>query len=333
MRRSAAGVKAMAILITGGYGQLGSWLAREFAESGEDVLLFDIFERRLDYLAGFEDKITFVRGSVLDFPRIVEVFKGGGPGMKGGSPGIPGARIDGIVHTVAVMATPEFWQNPHSSVSMNVMGTLNLLEAARIFGVKKFLYASSGAVYGEVEERANELKHPMNPSDLYGASKAAAEHIGRQYANHYGIDWRCARPFFFFGPGKLPSEQPFLFRNLLGPLEGLEGLHLEKGADQRLGFTYVKDTARGVALLYRAGSLRHTTMNFSSEVPVSFPDMVRLAQKYSAKPTEVKMGPGKLFRRGETLDISLAKEELGFKPRYGVEDGMREYAEWIGRNR
>jgi nucleoside-diphosphate-sugar epimerase len=216
---------------------------------------------------------------------------------------------------------------------MNVMGTVNLLEAARIFDVKKFLNVSSGAVYGEVDESANELRHPMNPTDLYGASKAAAEHIGRQYANHYGIDWRCARPYFFFGPGKFPSEQPFLFKNLLGPLEGLDGLRLEKGTDQRLGFTYVKDTARGVALLYRADSLRHTTMNFSSEVPVSFSDMVRLAQKYSAKPTEVKMGPGKLFRRGETLDISLAKEELGFRPRYGVEEGMREYADWIGRNR
>jgi nucleoside-diphosphate-sugar epimerase len=213
------------------------------------------------------------------------------------------------------------------------MGTVNLLEAARLFAVGKFLYVSSGAVYGELGERANELRHPMNPSDLYGASKAAAEHIGRQYANHYGIDWRCARPFFFFGPGKLPSEQPFLFRNLLGPLEGLEGLRLEKGADQRLGFTYVKDTARGIALLYAASQPRHTTMNFSSEVPVSFPEMVRLAKKYSSKPTEVTMGPGKLFRRGETLDISLAKEELGFRPRYSVDEGMREYAEWIGRNR
>jgi nucleoside-diphosphate-sugar epimerase len=323
----------MAVLITGGCGLLGSWLARELAETGEEVLLFDVLERRLDYLAGFEDKITFVRGSVLDFPRIVEVFEGGGPHANGGPRGGSAPRIDGIVHTVAVMATPEFWQNPHSSVSMNVTGTLNLLEAARIFGVKKFLYASSGAVYGEVDESASELKHPMNPSDLYGASKAAAEHIGRQYANHYGIDWRCARPFFFFGPGKLPSEQPFLFRNLLGPLEGLEGLRLEKGADQRLGFTYVKDTARGVALLYRAEALRHGTFNVSSETPVSFPDMVRLARKYSASPTEVRMGPGKLFRRGETLDISLAKEELGFRPRYGVEEGMREYAEWIGRNR
>jgi nucleoside-diphosphate-sugar epimerase len=323
----------MAVLITGGCGQLGSWLARELAQSGEDALLLDVLERRLDYLAGFEGRISFVRASVLDFPRLVEVFRGGEPGAQGGSGGGPGTRIDGVIHTVAVMATPEFWQNPHASVSMNVTGTVNLLEAARIFGVKKFLYVSSGAVYGELDESANELKHPMNPSDLYGASKAAAEHIGRQYANHYGIDWRCARPYFFFGPGKLPSEQPFLFRNLLGPLEGLEDLRLEKGADQRLGFTYVKDTARGIALLYAASQPRHTTMNFSSEVPVSFPEMVRLAKKFSSKPTEVKMGPGKLFRRGETLDISLAKEELGFRPRYSVEEGMREYAEWIGRNR
>jgi nucleoside-diphosphate-sugar epimerase len=327
----------MAVLITGGCGLLGSWLARELAGSGERVILFDLVERRFDYLGGLEDRVSFVRGSVLDFPRLVELFKGNGHGAAGGagggSPSGPSAGVDGVIHTAAVMATPEFWQNPHSSVAMNVMGTVNLLEAARLFGVKKFLYVSSGAVYGELEESAKEPVHPMNPSDLYGASKAAAEHVGLQYANHYGIDWRCARPYFFFGPGRLPSEQPFLFRNLLGPLEGLKGLRLEKGADQRLGFTYVKDAARGIALLYRAGSLRRTTYNFSAETPVSFPEIVRLARKYSPNPTEVRIGPGKLFRRGETLDISLAKEELGFAPRYGVEAGMKEYAEWLEKNR
>jgi nucleoside-diphosphate-sugar epimerase len=308
----------MAVLITGGYGQLGSWLASEFAKAGEEVLILDVVKRRIDYLEEVENRIEFVPASVLDFPRLVAAFMD--------------RPVDGIVHTAAIMATPEFWGNPHASLSMNVMGTVNLLEAARLCGIRKFLFVSSGAVYGEVEGNPSELATPMNPSDLYGASKAAAEQIGRQYSNHYGVDWRCARPYFFFGPGKFPSEQPFLFKNLLGPLEGIQGLRLEKGADQRLGFTSVRDTARGVHLLYTAEALRHDTYNFASEVPVFFTDLARLAQKYSRRPTEVRIGPGKLFRRGETLDISLAREELGFEPRQGVEDVMREYAEWIEKN-
>lgn len=200
-----------------------------------------------------------------------------------------------------------------------------------MFGIKKFLYVSSGAVYGEFKDMAQETTHLPQPKDLYGAGKASAEMIGQQYENHYGIDFRCARPYFFFGAGKLPSEMPHLFTNLLGPLESLSGLRLEKGSQQRLGFTYVRDTARGTSLLYKAKDLKHKTFNIASEVPVSFPEIVRLAKKYSEKPTDVEIGPGKLFPRGETLDISLAKEELGFQPRYTAEEGMKEYARWIIR--
>jgi nucleoside-diphosphate-sugar epimerase len=126
---------------------------------------------------------------------------------------------------------------------------------------------------------------------------------------------------------------PFLFKNLLGPLEGLSDLKLEKGADQRLGFTYVKDTAQGTYLLYRAKKLHQKTMNISSDIPVSFKELVSLAKTYSDMPTDVTMGTGKLFPRGETLDISTAREELGFRPLYSAEEGMKEYAEWIRENR
>jgi nucleoside-diphosphate-sugar epimerase len=153
--------------------------------------------------------------------------------------------------------------------------------------------------------------------------------IGAQYEHHYGIDFRCVRPYFFFGPGKLPSELPHLFTMLLGPLESLTGLKLEKGSEQKLGFTYVKDTAKGTSLVYTARSPKHKTYNIASEEPVSFRQMVALAKKYGKNPTDVEMGPGILFPRGETLDITLAKEDLGFSPQYGVEEGMKEYAYWI----
>jgi nucleoside-diphosphate-sugar epimerase len=311
----------MAIVITGGYGLMGSWLAFEFAQNGEDVFVVDVVNKDHDYLGGAKNRITYFHASVLDFPRLAEIFQK----HRG--------KIEGIIHTVSVMATPEFWSNPHNSVHLNVMGTLNLLETARQHSVKRFLYVSSGAVYGELEENASELTHPLHPSDLYGASKASAEMIGQEYAHHYGLDFRCVRPYFFFGPGRLPSEQTFLFRNLLGSLEGLQGLRLEKGADQKLGFTYVKDIARGAFLVYKAQNLKHKTVNIASQEPVSFPELARLAQKYSDTPSQVYIGKGKLFARAETLDITLAREELGFVPRYAIEDAVREYAQWIKRNK
>jgi nucleoside-diphosphate-sugar epimerase len=311
----------MAVLITGGYGLLGSWLVYEFAHKGEDVIVLDAVQKWFDYLEGLEEKITYEYASVLDFPRMVSIFERNRE------------RIGGIIHTVAAMATPNFWSIPHGSINLNIMGTANLLELARLFDINKFVYISSGAVYGEFNGKAHELDYHTQPTDLYGASKASAELLGQQYESHYGIDYRCIRPYFFFGPGKFPSEQTYLFRNLLGPLEGLAGLRLERGADQSLGFTYVRDTARGTYLLYEARNPVQKTVNIASEVPVAFPEIVRLAKKYSLSPTEVALGPGKLFPHGETLDISIAKKELGFRPLYGIEEAMKEYAEWLQRNR
>jgi nucleoside-diphosphate-sugar epimerase len=288
----------MAVLITGGYGLLGSWVARDLAEQGHDVILLDIAKRDPSYLEPVQKRVSFVQASIMDIPRLIQLFRG----QEG--------KIDGIIHTVAVMATPEYWSNPHAGTDINIMGTVNMLEMARLF-------------------RAHEERNPPKPGDLYGASKAGAEMIGRQYEHHYGIDFRCVRPYFFFGPGKLPSELPHLFTMLLGPLESLTDLKLEKGSEQRLGFTYVKDTAKGTSLLYTAVEPIHKTYNIASEEPVSFQQMVALARKYSKKPTAVDMGPGILFPRGETLDITLARNELGFKPEYSVEEGMKEYAEWI----
>lgn len=311
----------MAVLITGGYGQLGSWLTHQFAGEGKEVIVLDLVDKDLDYLREVKDKIRFIRAGVLDFPKLTEVF------IRYKD------KIEGIIHTVAITADPSLEGNPHRSLMINLTGTANMLELARLFKIRKFLFVSSGAVYGGVKDSPSELTHPLHPSDLYGASKVAGELMGQQYENHYGLDFRSARLYFFFGPGRLPSHQTELFKNLLGPLEGLPDLKLEKGADQKLGFTYVKDAANGTYLLYQAENLKHKAVNISSEQPIPFLQMVSLAQKYSDKPTQVKIGPGQLLPRGETLDISLAKEELGFYPQYTVEEGMKEYARWVKKNK
>ena len=311
----------MAVLITGGYGQLGSWLSYQFASQDKEVIVLDAIDKDLDYLKGVKSKITFIQADVLNFSKLVEIFIE----YKD--------KIEGVIHTVAITADPSFYDNPYHGLDLNLRGTINMLELARLFKIEKFLYVSSGAVYGEVRDRPGELTHPLHPADLYGASKAASELIGEQYENHFALDFRIVRPYFFFGPGRLPSQQTQLFKSLLGPLESLPNLKLEKGAEQRLGFTYIKDIAWGTYLLYQAENPKYKTVNICSEEPVSFLEMVRLAQKYSDKPTSVKIGAGKLFPSGETLDISIAKKEMGIHPRYSVEEGNKEDAGWGKTNR
>ncbi|MBC7189949.1 NAD(P)-dependent oxidoreductase [Candidatus Aerophobetes bacterium] len=311
----------MAVVITGGYGLLGSHLVLKFVKEGNRVIIIDTQKRDIDYLKEVEKEVLFVQADVTDFVKLTQIF------LKNKE------KIEGIVHTVSLMPSPFLTENPYTAIRVNVTGTCNMLEIARLFEIKKFLYISSGAVYGETEDIPSELTHPISPSDLYGATKASCEVIGREYERNYGIDFRCARPYFFFGPGRLPSEQTYLFKRLLAPLEGLEGLELARGKDQRLGFTYIKDIAKGCYLIYQAEKLKHKTFNIATDKSTSFSDMVKLAQKYSDTPTEVKIGPGKFMPRGETLDISLARKELGFYPEYTIEEAMKEYAEWVKKNK
>lgn len=310
----------MAVLITGGYGLLGSWVAYYLAKEGKKVIMFDVTFQRLDYLEEVENLLIPIKGSVLDWPKLVQTFKK----FEG--------EIEGIIHTPATTATAVYWKNPYQGTILNIMGSLNILEMARLYGVKKVIYISSGAVYGEVKGGICETTYPVKPSDLYGASKASAEFLGLQYQNHYGIDFRIVRPYFFFGPGRLPSQLPPLFKTLFGCIEGLSNLELEKGADQSLGFTYVKDTAWGTVLVYKAENLKYRTFNIAADKAINFLDLVDIAKKYSPTPTKVKIGRGKLFPRGETLDTSLARKCLGFEPKYDIEEAVAEYAKWISKN-
>jgi len=311
----------MAILITGGSGLLGSWTIHYFAQNGKNIISLDLRSRHFDYLEEFSDHMRFITGNALEWASFLPIFQS------------HAGDIEGIIHTPAVMASPQYWDNPYTSTYLNVIGTLNMLEMARLYRIPKFLYVSSGAVYGETNDSPSEHTHPPNPSDLYGASKAGAEFITLQYGTHYGIDTRVVRPYFFFGPGYLPSEMNPVFRTLLGALEGLDNLSLESGRDQSLGFTYVKDTARGTVLAYEKEHPRQRIFNIATDEVTSFPDLARLAQKHGDYTCAVNLGTGKLFPRGATLDISLAKKELGFEPRYRMKEAVSEYAEWVKKQR
>lgn len=308
----------MAIFITGGHGHIASWTAYLLAKEGERVIIYDTNPIAPDYLREVSRNITFIRGDVMDFPGLTGVFRQ----YKD--------EIDGIIHTVALMG--EFVpMNPHKNVLLNIGGLLNMLEMARIFAVKKILYTSTGAVYGAADGIVSEDTNPPNPADLYGATKVSCEYLGTQYENNFGLDFRIGRIYFVYGPGKFPSRFITLYKVAFGALEGLKGLRLEKGADQKLDFTYVEDVARGVVLLYQATDLKHKIFNIATGVGNSVGKVAELAQKYSHFPVEVEIGPGKLMPRSEALDISRATQELGYQPSYSLEEGIELYAGWLSK--
>jgi nucleoside-diphosphate-sugar epimerase len=309
----------MAVFITGGHGHIASWTARHLAQQGEQVILYDIDPRTPDHLHDCAGQISFIRGDVLDFPRLTDAFR-----RHAGT-------VDGIIHTVGVMGELVL-DNPHRNVALNIGGTHNILEIARLFDIPKVVYTSTGAVYGAVTGTVAEDQYPPNPSDLYGSTKAASEFLGTQYAAAFGFDFRIARVYFCYGPGKRPSNFIRLYRMAFGALEGLTDLHLDRGADQKLDFTYIEDAARGTALLYRAKDPPHRIYNIATGIASRVGAVAELARKHSGFAVDVELGPGELMQRCEALDITRAKRELGFEPQVDLEEGVRRYAQWMADN-
>ena len=305
----------MAVFITGGYGHLASWTALLLARQGREIILYDIDSDAPDHLSEVSQHITFIRGDVLDLATLrnaLEKHRG---------------EIDGIIHTVGVMGELVL-SNPHYHVTLNIMGLVNVLELARELQVRKVLYTSTGAVYGVVPGLARET-HTPNPSDLYAATKVSAEYLGIQYEQTFGVDFRVARLFFVYGPGKLPSRFIRLYKMAFGALEGLEGLQMDRGADQRLDFTYVEDAARGIVLLFDAKDLPFKIFNIATGESHSVGEVAELVQRYTHFPVPVQIGPGELMRRSEALDIGRAAQHLGYAPRVSLEEGIKRYADWL----
>lgn len=303
----------MAVFLTGG-GFIGYWILRDLVSEGKEVILYDII--RPPFEAIDPKKVTFIQGDILDYPRLASAFQD------------HRSEMEGIVHTAAIIYF-RFFDNAYRNVCINVMGTLNLLELARTFQIKKFVYTSTCGIYGSAEGPLQENKTPVNPMDLYSASKASGEFLGLQYANHWGIDFRCARLYFVYGPPALPSTLPHTFQVLFGPLEGLDHLALESGRDQQLDITYVKDAAKGILLLYQKGTVKNRVFNIAGGRAYKMTDIVEAVKKHS-RATSIEIGPGPMSPpRGFPIDISLARQELGFEPQYSLEKGISEYSKWI----
>ena len=304
----------MAVFVTG-CGLIGYWIVKGLIAQGEDVILYDIRPPKI--VEQDLQKITFIKGDILDYPRLVEVFQ------KYGS------RINGIIHTVGIIAGSQFIENPYRNATINIIGTLNVLELARVFKIKKIVYTSTCGVYGGGEGPFIESKTPINPTDLYTASKASSELLGFQYMNHWKIDFRCARLYFVYGPPALPSSRSLVIKVLFGPLEGLDNLKLDSGADQQIDFIYAKDAMKAVLLIYNEANPTSRIFNIGGGKAYKLSEVVSIVKKYSSA-ASIEIGPGYLFPpRGSNVDISLAKEKLGYEPEYTLEEGISEYAEWL----
>ena len=238
--------------------------------------------------------------------------------------------VTAVVNLAALAGVRASVENPRAYYDVNVLGTLNLLELCREFGVGKFILASTSSVYGaEADGPVGEDADSSRPLSPYAASKKAAETLLYSYHHLHGIDAVSLRYFTVYGPAGRPDMSVFRFIRAIA--EGEPITVFGDGTQQR-DFTYVDDIARGtVAAL---GVTGYETINLGYGSPVVVNHVIGLVEEAVGNPAIIEYQERHPADPLMTwADISRAREALDWTPAVGIEEGIRRTVEWYMDNR
>jgi len=307
----------MRILITGGAGFIGSHLCEKYTKEEHTVLCLDNFlsgnlinvRHLLDYR-----NFKLIRGDIRDFDLLERISR----------------DVDVIFHLAAQIHVDRSYVEPRLTYEINVMGTQNVLEVARIYDVKKLIHASSSEVYGSAQYVPIDEKHPLDAPHPYGASKIAADRMCNAYIITYGMNIAIPRFFNIFGPrqrdigyGGVISIFTRRILNNMPPVIFGDGL-------QTRDYTYIEDAARAFDLILNHKS-RLEPINIGSGKEVSIIDLANAIIDLCDKKGEIKtvhVEP----RIGEVkkliADTTKAKKILGWEPKHDLKEGLRAFIQW-----
>lgn len=294
------------ILITGGAGFIGSHVVELFLEKGYEVVILDDLSTGRE--SNLDPRAKFYKMDIRS-PEVREVFEA--------------ERPDYVSHHAAQMDVRRSVAQPLFDADVNILGSINLIERAKEFGVKRFVYISTGgAVYGEPEYVPCDEAHPINPICQYGASKHTVEHYLFMYHINYGLNYTVLRYPNVYGPRQDPHGEAGVVAIFTGKMLAGEPVTINGDGEQTRDFVYVGDCAYAN---YLAVTVEHQPgiFNIGWGRPTSVNDIFNTLAKITDYPHAALFGPAKV---GETrhiyLDAAKAKKELGWSPTLSLEEGL-----------
>jgi len=315
----------MKLLVTGSEGFIGSHLVEELAVSGHQVTAFVQYNSFnsvgwLDSIpSSLRGAVEIVLGDVRDAGSVRAAVKG----------------HDRVAHLAALIAIPYSYNAPHSYYETNALGTLNVLDACRDFGVERLVHTSTSEVYGSAQYVPIDEKHPLVGQSPYSASKIAADQLAHSYWASFGLPVTTLRPFNAYGPRQ--SQRAFIPSVMVQVLGGVSQLKLGSLTPTR-DLTYVKDTAQGFVKALESEAGLGEVFNMGSGFEISMGDVVDMIRTMSSQSFDVvedaeRVRPNTSEVERLWSDSTRMKNTFDWSPAHahkeGLLQGLEKTYEWF----
>ena len=308
------------ILVTGGAGFIGSHTSERLLAAGKRVVCVDNFDEFYP--------VEVKRANIADCLRNpgYSLVVGDIRDEKLMAAAVKDNEVEAIIHLAARAGVRPSIEQPILYQDVNIGGTVSVLEAARKAGVKTVLFASSSSVYGGNTKlpfsEDDPVDHQVSP---YGATKKAGELLCYVYHHLYGLNITCLRYFTVFGPRQRPDLAIHKFVKAM-----LAGETIPMFGDGSSGrdYTFIDDIVDGL-MAALAKSYPYEIINLGGSHPVSLKELIETIERVLGRKAEIEQlpeQPGDM--RYTYADVSKAERLLGYKPKVGIEEGIRRFAEW-----
>lgn len=299
------------VLVTGGAGFIGANLVRLLLGAGDDIRVLDDFRNgREKYL--HELQVEIVRGEIVDTPLVTELAK----------------DVDAIVHLAAAGSVVDSVADPVSNFEANALGTFGVLNAARVAGVKRFIFSSTGgALIGNAQPPVNEQSLPK-PISPYGASKLAGEAYCHAFAKSYGMTTIALRFANVYGP--YSNHKKGAITVFFRALHEGRPLQIFGNGNASRDFMYVDDICRGIQLGLTGDLPGGTVAHLATGVETSVLQLADACRNVAGRPDHpielLTKRAGEVERNFASFDF--AREMMGFTPSVSLEEGLARTWEW-----
>jgi UDP-glucuronate 4-epimerase len=312
----------MRILVTGGAGFIGSHLVEKLLAVGHEVVILDDFNDFYDpqvkhaNVAGFAKDVSVCRVDLREADLVRTVFHR--------------EKVDAIVHLAARAGVRPSIQYPRLYYDTNVIGTLHLLEAARVTGVERFIYASSSSVYGaSTTVPFSEEQHLTQTFSPYGATKIAGEFLCSTYSHLHQMRVVALRYFTVYGPRQRPDLAIHQFTRRIYAGQAID--QFGDGSTRR-DYTYIDDIIQGTMAAFDYDGPLYDLFNLGESQTIQLKELISAIENTLGKKAKINELPEQPGDMPLTYaDISKARKLLGYNPTTKLSEGLPKFVEWFLR--